>query len=70
MCTCISFLDKQETLKSPDRPWKNNDRCVGASRLDMAFKDYKCDKKKGHAICERPVPGKSHSCYNSKLCTL
>ena len=47
------------SINSPDHPRLGTDRCVGANRLDMAFKGYKCDKKKGLAICEMPVPGKN-----------
>ena len=47
------------SINSPDHPRLGTDRCVGANRLDMAFKGYKCDKKKGLAICEMPVSGKN-----------
>merc|ERR1719239_968967 len=40
-----------------DRPWTSPDRCAAASRELMAFKDFKCDKKKAFPICEVPNPG-------------
>ena len=47
------------TLKSSGRPWTSPDRCGAASREMMAFKDFKCDKKKAFPICEVPNPGKN-----------
>merc|ERR1711962_1855571 len=38
------------------RPWSSPDRCVVANRETMAFKDFKCDRKKAFPICEMPLP--------------
>ena len=52
-------------LQCPGRPWTSPDRCAVANRETMAFKDYKCDRKKAFPICELPYPGKT--CISCQL---